>query len=253
MLESRARRSDPRRLGRRRGRQPAVPRRRRDRGRQDRRGRPARCALRPRTASSTRPARSSARLRRPAQPQRLLDPREPDRGEHDPPGRHDRGRRQLRLELRARHAGFRADDPQPSALVRLRQADDPLVDVRRAPRVPLGRRPHAELRLVRRPQRDPARSGGVRLDPDLRAAGGDGGLRRGGDAVGSARDVDRARVQPGAGGDGRGADATERSRRPSTTASTRATSATATRACSRRSTSSWRSPGREARGRRSRT
>ena len=43
------------------------------------------------------------------------------------------------------------------------------------------------------------------LDAERRADGGDGGLRPRSDAVGSARDVDRARVQPGPGGDGRGA------------------------------------------------
>ena len=42
------------------------------------------------------------RLRRPAQPQRLLAPREPERREHDPAGRDDRGRRQLRLDATRR-------------------------------------------------------------------------------------------------------------------------------------------------------
>ena len=109
--------------------------------------------------------------------------------------------------------GLRAGHPQPAARVRLRQADDPVVDLRRAPRVPLGRRPHAQFRLVRRPQRDPARRGRVRLDAERRAAGDDGGLRPRGDAVGRARHVDRARVQPRPGGDDRRADAPERRRR----------------------------------------
>ena len=56
-------------------------------------------------------------------------------------------------------------------------------------------------------------AGRVRAGAERRADGGDGGLRPRGDAVGSARDVDRARVQPGPGGDGRGADAAERRRR----------------------------------------
>ena len=91
------------RLGRRRSRQPALPRRRRDRGRA-RSPRSAGSARRDRRARDRRHRQGRLpRLRRPAQPQRLLDPREPDRREHDPPGRHDRGRRQLRLELRAGH------------------------------------------------------------------------------------------------------------------------------------------------------
>ena len=52
---------------------------------------------------------------------------------------------------------------QPPAHVRLRRPGDPLVDVRRAPRVPRGRRAHAEPRLVRRAQRDPARRGRLGL------------------------------------------------------------------------------------------
>ena len=56
----RARRPDPRRLGRRRHRQPAVPRRRRDRGRPDRGGRPARRRGHRRARRSTRRGRSSA-------------------------------------------------------------------------------------------------------------------------------------------------------------------------------------------------
>ena len=47
-------------------------------------------------------------LRRPAQPQRLHAAREPDRREHDPPGRHDRGRRQLRLDATRRSRSTRA-------------------------------------------------------------------------------------------------------------------------------------------------
>ena len=61
--------------------------------------------------------------------------------------------------------------------------------------------------------------------------------------AGRARDVDRARVQPGPRGDDRGARAAERDRGRVRRASTRATSATATRASCTRSTSSSRSRG----------
>ena len=79
-------------------------------------------------------------LRRPAQPQRLLAAREPDRGEHHPPGRDDRGRRQLRLELRADLGPLARVHERPAPHVRLRRPGDPVDDVRRAPRLPRRRR-----------------------------------------------------------------------------------------------------------------
>ena len=80
---------------------PAVPRRRRGRGREDRRRRRHRRARgAERTIEADGPDRLPG-LRRPAQPQRLHAPHEPDRAVDDPPGRDDRGRRQLRLDLRA--------------------------------------------------------------------------------------------------------------------------------------------------------
>ena len=144
------------------------------------------------------------RLRRPAQPQRLLAPREPDRREHDPPGRHDRGRRQLRLELRAGHRPLARVHEQPAAHVRLRRA-------RRSRGRPSASTsssssdvgPHAEPRLVRRPQRDPARGRRLRLAPTAEQLAAMEGFVARGDGGRRARHVDRARVQPGPRGDDR--------------------------------------------------
>ena len=61
------------------------------------------------------------RLRRPAQPLRLLAPREPERREHDPAGRHHRGRRELRLELRARHRPLARVHERAAPHLRLRR------------------------------------------------------------------------------------------------------------------------------------
>ena len=61
-------------------------------------------------------------LRRPAQPQRLHAAHESDRREHDPPGRDDRGRRQLRLDLCAGLASIRSEFIEATAAdVRLRR------------------------------------------------------------------------------------------------------------------------------------
>ena len=206
-------RPDPQRLGRRRHRQPAVPRRRRDRGRRDRRGRAARrrCdrdACRRRIGQGRLPG-----LRRPAQPQRLLAAREPDRREHDPPGRDDRGRRQLRLELRAGLRPLARVHERPAPHLRLRRPRDPVDDVRRAPRLPRGCRAHPQSGVVRRPQLDQARGRRLRLAPDRAAGRADGPPHAGGDGGRRARNVDRARVQPGPRGDDGGARAPERDRR----------------------------------------
>ena len=208
-----ARRPDPQRLGRRRHRQPAVPRRRRDRGRQDRRGRPSRRRCDGDAGDRRDRQGRLPGLRRPAQPQRLLAAREPDRREHDPPGRDDRGRRQLRLELRADLRPLARVHERPAPHVRLRRPGDPVDDVRRAPRLPRGRRAQPQPRLVRRPQLDQARGRRLRLASDRAAVGADGPLHARGDGGRRARHVDRARVQPGPRGDDGGARAPERDRR----------------------------------------
>ena len=201
------------RLGRRRRRQPAVPRRCRDRGRQDRRGR----TPRRRCDGNARHRRDRQgrvpRLRRPAQPQRLLAAREPDRREHDPPGRDDRGRRQLRLELRADLRPLARVHERPAPHLRLRRPGDPVDDVRRAPRLPRGGRAQPQPGLVRRAQLDQARGRRLRLASDRAAVGADGPLHAGGDGGRRARHVDGARVQPGPRGDDGGARAPERDRR----------------------------------------
>ena len=167
----------------------------------------------------------------------------PTAREHDPPGRHDRGRRQLRLELRAGHRRTRASHHErPAAHVRLRRAD-------RSP----GRRSAStstSSRTSGTARTSPGssattRSGSPRASPGRTPTdeqiGAMDGLRARGDGGRRARHVDRARVQPRARGDRRRADAAERRSPASTTASTRATSATATPASCTRSPSSSRS------------
>ena len=74
----------------------------------------------------------------------------------DPPGRHDRGRRQLRLTYAPVSDASRSFDRGAAADVRLRRPGR-VGELRRPPLVPLGRRPLAEPRLVRRPQHPPPR------------------------------------------------------------------------------------------------
>ena len=152
-------------------------------------------------------------LRRSAQPQRLHDPHEPDRAVDDPPGRDDRGRRQLRLHLRAGLGALALVRRGAAADVRLRRPGR-VGELRRPPLVPLERRPLAEPRLVRRPQQPAPRRRRVRAAGDRGAARRDGALRRRGDGRGRARPLDRARVQPGPRGADRRDHPPEQGRRP---------------------------------------
>ncbi len=216
----------------------AVPRRRRGRGRPDRRRRRRRTGARG-ARRSTRRARRLPRLRRPAQPQRLHDPHEPDRAEDDPPGRDDRGRRQLRLDLRAGLGGSRARSSRRG--MRTFAYDGPVewAYVRRPPLVPLERQAtrrtspgsSATTRCATPPacsrRSRPRRSCGAmeRYVAEAMDAG----------ALGLSTGLE---FNPGRDGADRRARPAEQGRRRATAATTRATSATATRTCRTRSTSS---------------
>ena len=120
----------------------------------------------------------------------------PDRRQHGPPGRDDRGGRQLRLDVRAGDAGLGALHRGAPAHVRLRRARSSGATFADHLSLPRARRPLAEPRLVRRPQHRPLRRRRVRAAGDRGAARADGGLRRRGDGRRRARPLDRPRVQP---------------------------------------------------------
>ena len=145
-----------------------------------------------------RPGRR-ARLHRHPQPLRLHAAHGSARGQRDPPGRHDRGRRQLRLRL--------LPDPRPAAgaardLRLLRRPPDHLELGRRVLRAARGRAARRQ-RAQPRPERTAAAG-------DARPRRPAGRRRRAGRDAGAAARVarprrlgllDRARVRAGAGGD----------------------------------------------------